>query len=300
MKRQPLVSLVSIIYNSTEVTKDLLRSLRNITYPRIEIIIVDNGSVDRSSFTLKEDFPEITLIREEKNHGFSGGNNIGIRASKGEYILLINNDVEVTPGFLEPMLEVFEKDPKAGMVSPKIVYHNRGELLQYAGSNGINPWTGRGRKRGNKEVDRGQYDFVRETELVHGACMMVPRSMINKAGPLYEDYFLYYEEHDWAERAKKHGYKIYYAGTSKIYHKESVSTGKESPLKSYYMARNRIMFLRRNVSYPAFFTSLLIFILLAAPKNIIQYTARARFLNLKAYVRGILWHLGVQSSRGGL
>lgn len=293
MKRYPLVSIVSINYNSTEVTRDLLLSLRRVTYPNIEIIIVDNGSADRSCYSLKNDFPEIMLIREEKNHGFSGGNNLGIKASEGEYILLINNDVEVTPGFLEPMLDVFQKDPSAGMVSPKIVYHNRGELVQYAGSNGINPWTGRGRKRGHKEVDKGQFDFVKQTELVHGACMMVPRSLIEKTGPLYEGYFLYYEEHDWAVRAKKQGYKIYYAGTSKIYHKESVSTGKESPLKSYYMARNRIMFLRRNVSYPAFFTSLLIFMLLAAPKNIIQYTAQAKFVNLKAYLKGILWHFGL-------
>ena len=287
-----MVSIVSVNYNSTGVTRDLLSSLRKITYPNTEVIIVDNGSVDLSCHALEADYPEIRLIRLADNLGFAGGNNVGIQASKGEFILLINNDAEVTPGFMEPMLDIFEQDPEAGMVSPKIVYHNRGELVQYAGSDGINPWTGRGRKRGNHEIDKGQFDQVGETRLVHGACMLLPRRLINEVGLLYEDYFLYYEEHDWAERAKKKGFRVYYAGTSKVYHKASVSTGHESPLKSYYMARNRIMFLRRNTSYPAFLTSLFIFLFLAVPKNLLQYTSQARLSNLKAYVKGILWHVG--------
>lgn len=292
MEEKSLVSIVTINYNTTPVTRDLLRSLRTVSYPSLEIIVVDNASADKSCRSLKDEFPEINLIESGKNLGFSGGNNLGIRASRGDYVLLVNNDVEVTPGFLEPMLAVFRQDPTAGMVSPKIVYYNRGELVQYAGSNGINPWTGRGKKRGSLQVDNGQFDFVQETQLVHGACLMVSRELLEKAGMLHEEYFLYYEEHDWAERAKKKGFKMYYAGTSKIYHKASVTTGSESPLKSYYMARNRIMFLRRNVEPPAFFAAMFIFLFLATPKNILSYTARARFMNLREYVRGIMWHVG--------
>lgn len=292
MEEKSLVSIVTINYNTTPVTRDLLRSLRTVSYPSLEIIVVDNASADKSCRSLKDEFPEINLIESGKNLGFSGGNNLGIRASRGDYVLLVNNDVEVTPGFLEPMLAVFRQDPTAGMVSPKIVYYNRSELVQYAGSNGINPWTGRGKKRGSLQVDNGQFDFVQETQLVHGACLMVSRELLEKAGMLHEEYFLYYEEHDWAERAKKKGFKMYYAGTSKIYHKASVTTGSESPLKSYYMARNRIMFLRRNVEPPAFFAAMFIFLFLATPKNILSYTARARFMNLREYVRGIMWHVG--------
>lgn len=290
--RLPLVSLITINFNQTDVTRELLQSLRNITYPSIEIIVVDNASNDDSCLQLKEEFPEIKLIWNKVNLGFSGGNNCGIREATGEYIMLINNDVEVMPDFLEPMVQVLQTKPDAGMVSPKIVYHNRQELIQYAGSEGINPWTGRGRKTGQNETDSGQYDHTKETQLVHGACMMVSRAMIKKVGLLHEDYFLYYEEHDWAEHAKKSGFKIYYVGQSKIYHKESVSTGRNSPLKTYYLTRSRITFLKRNTSFPKNISSMLLFVLLAIPKNILKFASRMDVKNLKAFSEAILWHVG--------
>lgn len=295
-KIYPLVSLVTINYNQTEVTRELLRSLKKITYPHLEIIVVDNASEDDSCLSLKQEYPEITLIQNKTNLGFAGGNNTGIRIAKGEYILLINNDVEVTTGFLEPLVDVFHSHPKAGMVSPKIVYHNRNELIQYAGSNGINPWTGRGKKIGGLEQDNGQYDYTAETHLVHGACMMVSRELIRKIGLLYEDYFLYYEEHDWAEHAKRQGFKIFYTGRSKIYHKESISTGKNSPLKTYYLTRSRLMFLKRNTTFPKNISSLAMFILLAIPKNIFMFLSKLDFKNLKAFSAGILWHIGWKST----
>lgn len=294
-KQQPLVSLVTINYNQTNVTKELLHSLRKISYSRIEIIVVDNASKDKTCLELSYEFPEIKLIRNEKNLGFSGGNNTGIRIASGDYILLINNDVEVTPGFLEPMVEIFEKEPFTGMVSPKIVYHNRNELIQYAGSAGINLWTGRGEKTGSNETDKGQYDFIKETHLVHGACMMVSRRLIEKVGLLHEDYFLYYEEHDWAEHAKKQGFKIFYSGKSKIYHKESISTGRNSPLKTYYLTRSRLIFLKRNTPFPKNISSLIFFILLAIPKNILKFLSRMDFKNLRAFSEAILWHVGWKS-----
>jgi GT2 family glycosyltransferase len=111
----PLVSVVTINFNQTAVTRDLLVSLRNISYPAIEIIVVDNGSRDTSVQSLKQEFPEINLIITGKNLGFAGGNNVGIKDAKGEYILLVNNDVEVTPGFLEPLVETLQQQPGAGV-----------------------------------------------------------------------------------------------------------------------------------------------------------------------------------------
>lgn len=293
--RHPLVSIIALNYNRTVTTRDFLISLRKITYSPVEIIIVDNASMDKSYLQLKDEFPEITLISSPKNLGFAGGNNLGIKAAKGELLLLINNDVEVTPRFLEPLVSVFEKNPKVGMASPKIVYFQRGSHVQYAGSNGINPWTGRGKKNGYLKTDNGQFDYVQRTELVHGACMMVPKKVIESVGMLDESYFIYYEEHDWAMRAKLKGYKMYYVGTSKIYHKESITMGKDSPFKTYYMARNRLLFLRRNVPYPAFFISAFIFWFFAIPKKILVYLVRLNFSNLKALLRGALWHLGIRS-----
>ena len=292
----PLVSIVILNYNKTLLTRELLISLRRITYPEVEILLVDNASNDRTFLQLKDEFPEINIICSKENLGYAGGNNLGIREASGSYILLINNDTEVARGFLEPMVDIFLSNPRTGMVSPKIVYYKRGEAIQYAGSDGINPWTGRGTKNGFREVDLGQYNYVKSTSLVHGACLLVSRKLIDEVGMLDESYFIYYEEHDWAERAKHKGYELYYAGTSKIYHKESMTMVKDSPFHSYYMSRNRLLFLRRNVPYPAFFTSALIFLLVAVPKKILMLCMRANFSSLKAYLRGVLWHIGIRSA----
>lgn len=287
---RPLVSIIALNYNKPDVTRDLLLSLKTITYPNVEIIIVDNASSDQSYKRLKNEFPYIHLISSPINLGYSGGNNLGMEAARGDYFLLINNDVEVTQGFIEPMVKLFEESDVAGMVSPKIVYYERGNKIQYAGSNGINPWTGRGRKEGHLKIDDGNYNKVCETELVHGACVMVSRALVESVGMLEESFFIYYEEHDWAERAKRKGFKLYYAGTSTIYHKESMTIGKESPFKTYYMAKNRILFLKRNVQYPARLIALSIFFFGAVPKKLFEYLFKANFKNINALIKGILWH----------
>jgi GT2 family glycosyltransferase len=292
----PLVSIVILNYNKTMLTRELLISLRRITYPEVEIILVDNASNDRSFLQLGDEFPEINIICSKENRGYAGGNNLGIKAASGSLILLLNNDVEVARGFLEPMVNIFLSNSKAGMVSPKIVYYERGEAIQYAGSDGINPWTGRGRKNGYREIDNGQYNYVKSTALVHGACLLVSSKLIEEVGMLDESYFIYYEEHDWAERAKHKGYELFYAGTAKIYHKESMTMVKDSPFHSYYMSRNRLLFLRRNVPYPAFILSALIFLFVAVPKRVLMLFLKANFSSLKAYLRGVGWHLGFKSA----
>jgi GT2 family glycosyltransferase len=292
----PLVSIVILNYNKTLLTRELLISLRRVTYPEVEIILVDNASNDRSFLQLRDEFPEINIICSKENRGYAGGNNLGIQSASGNLILLLNNDVEVARGFLEPMVNIFLSNPKAGMVSPKIVYYGRGEAIQYAGSDGINPWTGRGRKNGHREVDNGQYNYVKSTALVHGACVLVSAKLIKEVGLLDESYFIYYEEHDWAERAKQRGYELFYAGNAKIYHKESMTSGKDSPFHSYYMSRNRLLFLRRNVPYPAFILSALIFLLVAVPKKMLVLGLKANFSSLKACLRGVGWHLGFKSA----
>lgn len=287
----PLVSIVTVNYNQTSVTRDLLVSLKAATYPNTEIIVVDNGSSDQSITSLKEEFPAITLILTGKNLGFAGGNNRGIEVGKGDFFLLINNDVEVTPGFLEPLVETLQHYPAAGMASSKIVYHNRDEQIQYAGSLQMNAYTGRGKKIGNLEKDHGQHDEVRKTELGHGACLIVSRKVIEKIGLMPEIYFLYYEEHDWTEQAKRNGFDVYFVGTSKIYHKESVSTGRNTPLKTFYLTRNRLLYLRRNSSGITFVSSLLFFILFSTPKNILNYLLKRDFANLNSYLKAVVWHL---------
>lgn len=291
MSIAPLVSIVTINYNQLQHTCALLQSLRKISYPNIEVIVVDNHSAESPKKKITEDFPEVHLILSEANLGFAGGNNLGIAKATGKYLLFINNDTEVDAGFLEPLVNHFESNPKAGIASPKIIYYNSGDIIQYVGCSRINPYTGRNKRIGFKEKDAGQHDTLRETELAHGAAMMVPRSVIDRAGVMPELFFLYYEELDWCESIKNCGYSIHVVPAAKVYHKESMSVGKNSTLKTYYMTRNRLLFMRRNTKGFTKLSWILFFLVFSIPKNVAGYILKKETDQLKAFMKGLNWNL---------
>lgn len=287
----PLVSIITINYNHPEVTCALLRSLRNVTYPSVEIIVLDNASPDDSPAIIIESFPEIIFIQSEKNLGFAGGNNLAIRQAKGDYFLFLNNDTEVDPGFLEPLVAKLESDKAIGAASPKIKYFNAPDTIQYSGQADINPYTIRSYGYGYGAKDSGQFDMDTPTSFVHGAAMMLPREVIRKVGLMAECYFLYYEELDWGARIKKNGYELWYVHDSTVYHKESMSTGKFSPFKTYYMNRARLLYLRRNVNGLTFFVAILYQLFISIPKNSIMFLFKARSGHFYAYMRAVMWHI---------
>ncbi|MFW6348162.1 MAG: glycosyltransferase family 2 protein [Cyclonatronaceae bacterium] len=149
----------------------------------------------------------------------------------------------------------------------------------------------RGAKIGSFAEDRGQYDKVYDTELGHGAAMMIPMAVIKEVGLMPDIFFLYYEEHDWCEMIKRAGYKVRYVGTSVIYHKESMTVGRNSPIKAYYMVRGRLLFTRRNTKGIKFISSSLFFAFFALPKNALRHLLKGEFTLLKAYLLGVGWHL---------
>lgn len=292
MPDYPLVSIISVNFNGLPYTLEMLASLRGLKYPNVEVIVVDNGSTEDASEITRR-YPETIFVRSEQNLGFAGGNNLGIVRASGRYLLFLNNDTEVHHDFLQPLVQEFEQDSRLGLASPKIVYDEGGErrIIQYAGSTGINHYTMRGAKIGSFAIDEGQYDNVYDTELGHGAAMMIPMAVIKEVGLLPDIFFLYYEEHDWCEMIKRAGYKVRYVGTSVIYHKESMTVGRNSPIKAYYMVRGRLLFTRRNTSGLKFFSSSLFFALLALPKNALRHLLKREFKLLKAYLLGVGWHL---------
>jgi len=291
MVEKSLVSIITVNYNQSEVTQELLISLRKLSYPRVEIIVVDNASPGDSPDWLQVEFPEITLLKSRENVGFAGGNNLGIRAAQGEFLLFINNDTVVDPGLIEPMVELFQKDKSIGMISPKIRFFHTPDTIQYAGYTPMSPYTMRQNLIGYHQVDKGQYDDVKETYSVHGAAMMVPRRVIEEVGLMAEVYFLYYEEHDWSARIRRAGYKIYYQPRSLVMHKESISTGKESPLKVYYISRNRVVYARRNSSGIKLLFNLIYLHMVAVPRSGMRFLIQGRFDLLRAFMRGVFWNL---------
>ena len=288
---QPLVSIISINYNQLGVTCELLASLRQLTYSNYEIIVVDNASPTESPTPITAQFPEVILIRSAHNLGFAGGNNLGVAAAKGKYILFLNNDTEVAPGFLEPLVALFETNPRVGIASPKIIFYHTDNLIQYAGCEGISPWTGRGGTIGSHEKDEGQHNGSFATSLAHGAAMMLPMAVIRQVGLMPEMYFLYYEEHDWCQMVLRAGYECHYVGTATVFHKESVSVGKSSVLKTHYMYRNRLLFMRRNVRGWQFWSGVLFFLLVAVPKHTLAFFLTKQPGHQRAMWSGLRWHL---------
>jgi GT2 family glycosyltransferase len=287
----PVVTVITINYNQCELTCALLDSLRKVTYPALEVIVVDNHSATDPTPVISKNYPEVKLIVSKENLGFAGGNNLGIQASRGDYLLFLNNDTEVHPGFLEPLVAAFKSNPDAGAASSKLLYFDSGETIQYAGSSSIDPFTGRSKRIGYMEKDQGQHDVLRETELAHGAAMMVPRRVISEVGMMPEFFFLYYEEVDWCESIKKAGYKIYFVPGSKVYHKESMSIGKGSTLKTYYMTRNRVLYMRRNTTGLKKLTWLLFFLFFTLPKNALVFTLHRDIQHAKAFWKGLTWNM---------
>ncbi|MCX7020051.1 MAG: glycosyltransferase family 2 protein [Candidatus Sumerlaeota bacterium] len=283
----PLVSIILINWNQPQVTAECLRTLAKITYPNVEIVLVDNGSSDDSVRRLKDEFPKASLIEAGRNLGFTGGNNLGMNHAKGDYFLLLNNDTEVPPGFLEPLIEVCEGNPKIGAASPKIRFYSQPDTIQYAGGTPIHPVTGRGSFIGWGQKDSGQFDTARPTEFAHGAAFLVKRKVTEQVGVLFNDYFIYYEELDWSVRIRKAGYEIWCVPQSLVLHKESVTVGKANPRKTYLQTRNRILFMRRQSPAWASSIFMIYLVLIALPVTTARMLLAHKREHLQAYWKGV-------------
>ncbi len=290
MTADPLISIITINFNSLKVTCEFLESTKKFTYRNFEIILVDNASKENPTQVIVTRFPEVKLLVNDTNLGFAGGNNAGMAIAKGDYFLIINNDTEVTEDLLENLLKPF-KDNTIGVVSPKIKYFFHPDIIQYAGFTKINPVTGRNKTIGDKEKDIGQHDTPYYTWYAHGAAMFLKKEVVEKVGMFAEVFFLYYEELDWSARIQQAGYRIYYQPKAVIYHKESMSTGKNSTLKTYYLTRNRILFLRRNVNGFSKFIWPFFFILVSVPKQLIRFFIKGEIDHLKAFWKALIWNI---------
>ena len=301
MSKTPLISIISVNYNGLDVTCEMIESVRKNSYSNFEIIVVDNASKESPKAYLNKHYPEVKVIESKENLGFSGGNNLGIEICKGDYIFLLNNDAELTNEAMESMLTLFEQVSNLGVVSPKICFY-KGEsdknsdsasfdLLQYVGTTPVHNLTARNETIGYLENDKNQYQNPKPTAYAHGAAMVLKREVIEEVGMMPEEFFLYYEELDWCEQIRRAGYEIYVQPTAKIYPKESISVGKFSTLKTYYINRNRILFMRRNRQdwQVAVFCLFLIFVVL--PKNSFQFILKRDFKNLKSFWSALGWNL---------
>jgi GT2 family glycosyltransferase len=286
----PLVSIISINFNQLQVTCDMLDSLTKITYPNYEVIIVDNDSYLDPTERIESNYPHVKLIKSDQNLGFAGGNNLGIRQAKGKYFMMLNNDTEVDPHFLEPLVEAMEKNSRIGMVGSKVRFFEFPDTIQFAGATPMTKFTATSHFIGYNTKDVGQFEEMLPSPFASGAAMMTSRKICEEIGLMAEFFFLYYEELDWQERIRKAGYLIYYIPKSIVFHKESVSVGKESALQAYWRNRNRLLLIRRNFGWFPVSFSFVYLTLIAAPYKTIKYSLKGDWQFLKVYFIALGWH----------
>lgn len=268
MKHKPDISFITVNFNGYRFTVDLIKSIiKFLPQERYEIIVVDNGSNSNESEIIKTEIPSIITLRSNKNLGFSGGNNLGISVSSGRYLMLINNDTLLVDDSILKLVDFMDLHPKVGAVSPKIYFYKPGHTIQFAGYTDLTEITLRNSMIGFNEIDKGQYSISSQTSFTHGAAMMVRREVVENVGLMPEIFFLYYEELDWCQKMKNYGYEIWYVHDSLVVHKESQSVGSGSPLKTYYLTRNRILYIFRNRKGITKIVALMYQYLIALPKS---------------------------------
>ena len=284
-----LLSIITINYNRQKDTCELIGTLP-LEDKSIEVIVIDNASAQDEATIIEERYPQVKIIRSKKNLGFAGGNNLGIKAAKGKYLFFLNNDTLLKPqtSDIRSLISRLETSPKIGMVCPKIRFTWGNQLIQFAGYTPLTPITMRNKAIGCGEVDHGQFDTPHLTPYAHGAAMMIKREVIEKAGLLPECYFLYYEELDWSMMIRRVGYDIWYEPACTVFHKESQTTGQNSPLRTYYITRNRLLFAQRNQQAMAKYITYLYLISIVAIRDILKYAFQQRWDLVRATIRGVV------------
>lgn len=263
--------LISVILVTRNRKKELLRCLKSLqiaNYKQIEIIIVDNDTNPPVLSWLKKSPPNVNIIRSEKNLGAAGGRNLGIRFAKGNFLLFIDDDAKIQKDMIGQLLKILLKNSQIGIVQPKIFNMGSKNILQGIGCN-IDLLTGKVSALGIREIDKGQYDNIEEIPTV-GCIWMVKKEVIKKIGKYDEQYFIPYEDLDFSLRARKSGYKIFFAAKALAWHSSIKPTfinpsldyiGIRSKDQAYRIARNKIIFMKKHAP----FLNLLFFLFILLP-----------------------------------
>lgn len=251
---EPKVHIIILNWNGKEDTIECLHSLRALDYPNFEIVVVDNASTDGSTAEIKDKFPGITLLESEINLGYAGGNNIGLRYAlkhETDYVWILNNDTLVDKNALGSLLAKMKGDQSIGICGSRLIYNHDRETIQALGGGTYNKWLGITAHIGANEPASAEFsekEVERQLDYIVGASMLVSDRFLEEVGLLSEDYFLYYEELDWALRGKEK-FSLGYADKSLVYHKEGASIkgnnlklNSKSRLSDYYQIKNRLKF----------------------------------------------------------
>ena len=279
------ISIITINYNGLKDTCELIESIP--FNENLEVIVVDNASQQDEASIIQNKYPQVKVIKSTNNLGFAGGNNLGIKEAKGKYIFLVNNDTVFKEFNLQPLIDRLESSSKIGVVCPKIRFAWGNNPIQFTGYTPLSKIMIRNQAIGFGEDDHGQYNTAHRTPYAHGAAMLIKREAIEKVGLMPECYFLYYEELDWSMMFTRAGYEIWYEPACTIYHKESQSTGQNSPLRTYYITRNRLLLVKRNWHGLYKWLAYIYLTCVVATKDLLKFAIQGKWSLSKAVCRGI-------------
>jgi len=289
MSASPRVVLIVLNWNNWRVTAECLDSLQRVTYPNTRVLLVDNGSTDDSERILREKFPAIEILQTGANLGYAGGNNAGMRRALelgADYLCLLNNDVVVEPGFLEPLVAAMEADPRLGIAGGlQCSYDDRG-TIQNSGAY-FSFLTGRVHNADAGETDRGQCDREKEVDFISGAALLARAAMAQCIGLLDDAFFMVGEDADWCFRARRAGWSVRFIPGSKIFHKERATRGAQGAMNWYYVPRNHVWLVRRYGS--AAQVAVFVFLCLGffGPKLLAGRIVKNEVQNLRPLWRGL-------------
>lgn len=288
MNNIPLLSFITVCYNGIADTCALIQSIHKIIYSvSYEIIVVDNASREDEAAIIKTHYPTVITLRSQQNLGFSGGNNMGLEIAQGRYLFLINNDTYFESDGIQALIDRLESNPQIGAVSPKIRFAFPPQYIQFAGYTQLSSITMRNEPIGMGHPDDGRFETPHPSPYLHGAAMLIKREVIDRTGPMPEIYFLYYEELDWCTAMTRAGYTLWYEPHCTIFHKESQSTGQQSPLRTFYLTRNRLLYAWRNFTGMRCLLSILYQMTVAAGKNSLVYLLKHRVDLASAVWKGV-------------
>lgn len=248
----PKVTIIIVSWNGLPLLQQCLPSVMATDYPNFEVVLADNASTDGSAAWTAATYPDVRIIRHPENWGFCRGNNVAIAQTEGPYVLLLNNDVAVPPGWLRPLVDRMEAEPRTAALQPKLLQYDRRTWFEYAGGAGGFmdrlgfPFT-RGRLFFTLEPDTGQYNDATDIFWATGAALMLRRTALDEVGLLDERFVLHMEEIDLCWRLLRHGYRVRVAPESEVYHIGGASLPQGSPQKTFYNYRNSLLMLYKNL-----------------------------------------------------
>jgi GT2 family glycosyltransferase len=289
--KSPLISLQIVNYNGLEFLDDCFKSIYSQTYKNIEVIMVDNNSSDKSIEFTKKNYPKVKIVKSKNNSGFAGGHNLAYKYTKGEYVMIINNDIILQKDLIEKLLQAYKEIPKLGAVQPMYKLIKDKKSLDACGSF----WTDTGFNYHYgiyKDSSLKKYHKSFPIYSLKGVCMLIPRKVIEKVGLFDDDFWCYFEETDFCHRVWLAGYECWYYPKSFLYHVLSGTRSKKSEaFIQFHSFKNRLCSYTKNLSVIEYIKVIPIYLFLNVVFSVIAYLLKGRFDCFASIYKAMWWNI---------